>query len=108
MKVGLNVAERLTLMGVLPREGSFVTLKLLRGLADKVGLKDEEFKELGVKQSGDKVEWNAKGIEPKEFEFGEKETDIIKEALQELDKSKKLSQQTYSLFEKFIEGAQNG
>ncbi len=100
----LNVPERLTLLQVVPKEGSFLTLKIVRDLTSTLAMNDEEFKEFGITQDGDQIKWNLKGLQEKEVEIGEKATDIIVEALKKLDQDKKLEQRHLSLYEKFIGG----
>ena len=102
MKFKLNLNERITLMEVLPLEGNFITLKVIRELKLNLGVKDEEFKKFDIQQKDKRITWNNKGNEEFEFEFGEKATDIIIEQLEELNKSKKLEDRHFSLFEKFI------
>lgn len=99
----LNVGERLTLMGILPSENNFVTLKLIRGLMEKLGLKNEEFKEFEIKEEDNRVMWNDLGNEEREIQIGEKETDIIVDALKKLDNGNKLTQRHFTLYEKFVE-----
>ena len=104
----LNVFDRLTLMGILPKEGSFVTLKVIRDLINSLGIEDEEFKEFDIKQEGTKVFWNEKkGAVEKEFEFGDKAEQIVVDTLKELDLSKKLEQSHFSLYEKFVKNGGN-
>ena len=115
----LNVPERLILLQVVPKEGSFLTLKVIRDLTSTLALSDEEFKEFNVLQDKsqptlespegedigpNKITWNEKGLEEREVEIGEKATDIIVEALKKLDQDKKLEQRHLSLYEKFIGG----
>ena len=101
--VKLNVFERLMAMGLLPKEGSYVTLRIQRELTTKLGMSEEELKEFDIKTLGDgKVSWNAKGMEEKEIALGEKQTDMIKDALVKLDTDKKLDQQHFTLYEKFV------
>ena len=98
----LNVMERLTLLSILPKEGNFVTLKVLRSLTSNLGLSESELKEFDVKQNDQQVTWNEKGNEEREIEIGEKATDIIVEALKKLDDEKKLTEQHFSVYEKFV------
>ena len=99
----LNVPERLTLLQVLPQEGNFLTLKIIRDLTEVVGLNEKEFKKFGIKEADGQVSWNQKGAEEIEIEIGEKATDIIVEALRGMDEKKKLEQRHLSLYEKFME-----
>lgn len=99
----LNVIERLTLLQILPQEGNFLTLKVLRDLTSILAMTEKEFKEFDIKQVDEQVTWNLKGNEEKEVEIGEKATDLIVEALKELDKNKKLEQRHFSLYQKFVD-----
>ena len=107
MKVKLNVMERLMAMGILPKEGNFVTLKTIRDTTDKLGLTEAELKDFEVKQDGDKVNWNPKGNEEIEFELGERAVDLFSGALKKLSEDNKLTQQHFSLYEKFIDAGGN-
>ena len=94
--------ERFAVLQLLPAEGSFATLKIVRDLQNILAPNEEEFKEFEIVQEGEKVKWNSKGTEPKEIKLGEKATDVVKEALEKLDKDKKLKAQHMSIYEKFI------
>ncbi len=102
MKFKLILSERINLMEILPAEGNFITLKILRELKLNLGVKDQEFKLFDIKQKDSKITWNEKGNEEIEFEFGDKAVEIIVEQLEKLDESKKLDDKQYSLFEKFV------
>ena len=103
----LNVGDRITLLGVLPQEGNFITLKIIRDLQGKLSFQEAELKKYEIKQEqdGDKVRttWNEKGItEENEIEIGEKATDIIVKALKKIDELEKLTPPQMSVYEKFI------
>ena len=98
----LNIAERFMVLGMLPKESNFATLKIVRQLQESLSLTEEEFKDFDVKQEGQQIQWNKKGTEEKEIEIGEKATDIIIEALKKLNDNNKLTPQHISLYEKFI------
>jgi len=104
MKVKLTVSERITLMGVLPQEGNFATLKVVQDLRNNVGLTQKELGLIDYKQVGDRAEWDPdkedKAI--KEIDFGKYELDVIKSALEKLDKEEKMSIHQVSLYEKFM------
>lgn len=104
MEKKLNVFERMMLMKILPREGNFATLRLVRDLVHKLGISADEMAEFDVKVDDSGVaRWNAKGNEERAIEMKEKEIDCIKEVLLKLDKENKLDMQHYSLYEKFSE-----
>jgi hypothetical protein len=111
----LTVYERITLLNILPKEGDFTTLKIVRQLRESLSFSEKEHKELSFKGSGDKLDdgsvvpqgrimWNVNADKPKEILLGEKAKDIIADRLKELDKQKKLTEAHFSLYEKFIGG----
>jgi len=105
MKIEMNVKERLTVLGLLPKEGNFLTLRLIRDLATKLGLSADEHKEFAIKVNteSNSVNWNAKGNEPKGINFKIKEIELINKALIKLDKEEKLTEVHYSIYKKFVE-----
>ena len=103
----LNVLERIKALQVLPKETNFVTLKIVKDLQEALSLNESELNEFEIKQVGDSINWNDKGKEAREIEIGERASDIIKEALQKLDKENKLTSVFISLYEKFVNGKEN-
>jgi hypothetical protein len=113
----LNVLERTQILQILPTEGDFTILRVLQDIQRSVGFSDEEHKEFNIRRSADKVSWgpeegkseaeNEKYAEAiakeKEIELGVKATEIIKDALLDLDKKKKLTPVQFTLYEKFVQ-----
>ena len=102
----LNLVERIVILEILPKENNFVTLKLIRDLMSKLGISAEEHIEFKVKEIKNEngtvnITWNTKGNEDKEIIIGEKESDLIFESLDILDKQKKLTDKHISIYEKF-------
>lgn len=102
MKFKLTLAERIHILEILPSEGNFITLKVVRELKRNIGIKDGEFKLFNIEQKEGQVTWNEEGNKEIEFEFGEKVVEIITEDLETLDRDKKLEDKQFSLFEKFV------
>ena len=100
----LLAGERLVLISVLPQEGNFTTLKIVRELREELSFTEEEHKVYEFKQEGNIVLWNKAKDTPKEVKIGEKANDIIKEALKKLNEEKKLRDEHIGLYEKFVEG----
>jgi len=98
----MNVLERLMLLGILPKESNFATLMIVKNLTSNLGLSEEDYKEFEIKQEENQIIWNQKGNEEREIKIGEKATDIIIESLKKLDEEKKLTEQHFSLYEKFV------
>lgn len=106
----LTVPERITLLNILPPQGDFTTLKLVRQLREALSFNEEENKALKFTQTGqgDKsfVTWNASEAEKivKNISIGEKMTDLVVKQLKELNKKQELTDQHFTLYEKFVEG----
>lgn len=98
----LNLIERFTIQKILPSEGNFLTLKILNSLRMSLALSEDEIKEFEIVQDGGKISWNEKGLEERELDIGEKATDLIVTALKELNEKKKLTNEHFSLYEKFV------
>jgi len=103
MEKKLNVGERLIILQVLPKEGNFTTLRLIRDLAAKIGLSADELVEFDLQQDGDRIKWNDAGQEERAFDLKLKEVEIIMAELQKLDNESKLEFRHFSIFEKFSE-----
>lgn len=94
----LTVLERLTLGNLLPKESDVVTYRIIKKLKENLSPTEEEFKKFNIVANGDKITFKN---EEAEVEIGEKATDIIIETLKELDKNKKVDDNSASLFDKF-------
>lgn len=101
--MNLTVGERLVLMSVIPSEGNFTTLKVIRKLQEDLSFSEEEHKKYKFVQEENRVSWNDKADLNKEMEIGEKAKDIIVLALSKLNEEKKLKFEHFSLYEKFID-----
>ena len=58
-KVELDVLERLTLSNVLPKEGTFLNLRLLRVVKEELSFTEEENRALQFRQDGQMLMWNS-------------------------------------------------
>uniref|UniRef100_A0A6M3L2Y8 Uncharacterized protein n=1 Tax=viral metagenome TaxID=1070528 RepID=A0A6M3L2Y8_9ZZZZ len=101
----LSIGERLVLLSVLPAEGTFVTMKVIRELQSNLGFSEEELRDYNVRQEEGKVFWDAANdaLKQKGVEIGPKAKDIIVLALSKLSEEKKLRMEHIPLYEKFIE-----
>lgn len=98
----LGVFDRLILLNILPKEGDFTTLKIVRKLREDLSFTEAEHKALQFQQNEGTIKWQTEADIPKEIQIGEKATDIIVEVLKKLDKDKKLTDQHVSVYEKFV------
>ena len=106
MKTLLEIGERLALTSLLPKEGNFLTLRIVKSITEKVNLKDAEIKEWNVKagESSPGVttfSWRQDTNTETEIEFSEAETDLLRKELNKLDHQNKLTFSNISAFEKF-------
>jgi len=99
----LNVLERMMLLNVMPREGSFVSLKVVGELRNELSFSEAEHKKYKFNETEGRVSWNPAVEQMKEVHIGEKASDIIVEELEKLDKDKKLTMEHISLYEKFVD-----
>jgi len=99
----LSVNDRLILLGVIPLQGDFTTLKIVRDMRDELSFSEEEHKILKIRQEETMMFWE-EGLGDKEINFGEKATDIIVDAFKKLNDQKKLRIEQMELYEKFVGG----
>ena len=104
MKYKFNLHERLIFLSLLPKENDFSTMKILRKVSKDVGFTDEEYKYYNIKPlENGRISFDVvKSQEEKEFEIGEIAIQLIKTALEKLDKDKKLTQEHFSIYEKIV------
>ena len=98
----LSVSNRLILLSIIPQQGDFTMLKIIRNMRDELSFSEEDHKKLQFRQE-EGLHWEA-GLEDKEINFGEKATDIITDAFKKLNEQKKLRIEHMELYEKFVEG----
>lgn len=100
----LNIGNRLVLLGILPKEGNFVTLRIVRKLQEDLSFSEDELEKYKIVQSENKVNWDSKidSKDQKDIDIGGEATVIIVKALKDLDKSEKLLPNHVPLYEKFI------
>ncbi len=114
----LTIGERFGLLGILPNEGDFVTLKLVRNLQEKLSVNEDDFKKYGILTEGEEytvqdgvvrvvkeggVRWAPESADlVDDIEIGGKTLSIVVGILEKLSNENKLSMQHISLFEKFV------
>jgi len=101
MKATLTISDRFAILSILPAEGNFATLKIVRKLRETLALTPAEIKEYKVKQIGDQIKW-ANAAKTTEMEFGDFDTEMISSALKKLNDSEKLEEQHFSVYEQFV------
>ena len=95
----LNIAERITLMSILPEKSNIITMRLMQELRTILGFTDEEIRKYGIKNDGDKIFWSSDF--EKEIEINQTMTVEIKKRLQEISDKNEVTVQMLPLYEKF-------
>ena len=102
----LSVIERVLLGGMMATyQGNFVNLKLVREGREALSFNEEENRELKFKQEGNQMVWESMAAikyQAVEVPLGEAVTTIIKELLTKLNDEAKLTDNHFSLYEKFM------
>jgi hypothetical protein len=100
----------MALMGILPKEGSFTTLKIVQDLRMHLALSEDEHKALSIEEVPQAdgrtfIRWDmdAAAKADKEVPLGEKATDLIVEELKKLNEKDKLDESTFEIYDKFVE-----
>jgi len=131
--VKLDVFERIMLMNILPQQGDFVTLKLVRKLRESLSFNEKEIKQIDFKshwrcstcnktemstlpikcedcgvymQPAGQVTWDEEKAKDviKEIHMGRAMHGLCASTLEKLSDEQKLTEQHMSLYEKFVEG----
>jgi len=130
--VKLNVFERLVLQSILPKEGDYVSLKLVRKLREALAFNEKEIAEIDFKNHwrcpkcqkvalsaeaikcqdcgiymipAGQVTWDeekAKAV-VKEVHMGDKMRGLCESTLKKLSDEQRLTEQHMSLYEKFVQ-----
>jgi len=102
----LTVLERLLALGIMPKEGNYVLLKVIRRGQDELSFTDEEIKKYKFVTDGQgetaRTTWDVTVEQEADIKLGSKVKTLIADELEKLDKDKKLTQQHFSLFTKFV------
>ena len=103
----LSVIERVLLGGIMTTyKGSFVNLKLVREGREALSFNEVEIKALNFVELDGSVNWNPDAslkYQDVDINLGESITSIIKKLLADLNDKEELTEQHFSLYEKFIE-----
>lgn len=102
----LNVMERVLLGNMMAAyQGNFTNLKLVREGREALSFNEEENEKLTFVQAGQSITWNPKAsleFQDVEFNLGENITSIIKTMLTKLNDTEQLTEQHFSIYEKFM------
>jgi len=102
MNMKFSVLQRLILLDLFPTEGDFRTLRIIRDLKYNLAFSEEDLKAIKFEHLPDgRMKWTGK-LDDKDIPIGEITQEVIKERLIFLEKEKKLTIDSLSLYEKFV------
>ena len=93
------VEERLAALGLLPQEGTLITMKVVHDLRQGLAFSEKDLAILNFKQENDRLTWD--NLDPKEVKVGVKAAGVVHDELAKLDKDGKLRESHLALCEKF-------
>ncbi len=98
----LNVADRMSLLSILPPQGDITTLRIVRELREALSFTEAELTDFGIVTEGQTVHWDGANNGVKEVDIGPKATDIIVTNLKAKDHEQALTESHLPLWDKFI------
>jgi len=99
----INVLDRISLLNILPQKGGMKTIILKEDIEKKIKVKQEELKKIDFVEVDGKSEFNIEKAEKLkiDLEFTNAELDLIKDALDKIDKQEEFTSahvKIYNLF----------
>lgn len=99
----LNLQQRISLTGYLPKEWKFETLVILKDIIKKIEITQDEIAKYEIKSEGNNIFWNVEGAKTEfELEFTELEKSEIKKALKKASDGEILQMRDLPLYELFV------
>lgn len=100
----LSVFERITLLQILPAQGSFTDLLHVKNVSAKIEFNSEEAARLELRTVGEgenqRTVWNVKEDKPISVTFTPVEFELIRKQIDKLDKEEKLHIYMFDLVKK--------
>ncbi len=100
----MKIKERIVLWGIIPKQGSYTDLIIIWDIRKKIWLKQKEItaSEIVTDNVTWSITWNNEKDKDVKIDFTEPERNIIKSALLDLDKDKKLTDDHVELYKTFV------
>jgi len=111
MKLKFTVSERLSSDSLFPKDDDMITLRLARGIKDKISLSSKEMQEVNLKiintQQGSRYTWDDSKVGKVDKEYNEDFTEVeirfLKERVTKLNETKKVPDALLDICEKIID-----
>ena len=103
----LNIVDRFTIIDVLPKQGDYITLSVVKELIGKINIREEEFKtyditKIQLPDGGITYRWDDKKAKiEKEFDITDTARQIISDAFKTLNDRKQLTINMLDTYKKF-------
>ena len=99
----LGIAERISVLNILPAEGNIITLRVVNELRESLSFSEKELADCKISQDDNgRIMWDASAALVKDVKIGDTARDIIKAALKKLDDGNKLTAQLVPVWDKFM------
>lgn len=100
----LGVLDRIRLLQILPKQGDFLTLRIIHELRQSLSFTEQETAEFGleVDAENDRVRWNQQATREVDIPIGPRASSIVVTALTALDKAGQLTEDHLTIYERFI------
>jgi len=101
----LTIGERLLCLELMPKEGNYITLKIVKQVIDELTFDETEIKQAKIQQTdgSGRITWDNTRDPNKDVVINDIVSDMIRKALVDRDKNGKLTPQYMTLYEKFVE-----
>ncbi len=106
MKVKLKVTQRIDLQSILPKQGDFLTVKMIRVLKEELAFSQKEHNSLKfVRHPDGTVEWDGNVAKKciKEVTIPESIVIVIKEILEKANAAKQITEAHLDFYEMFMD-----
>lgn len=100
----LSVKERIELLGVLPKKGSFEKLIVKKDIVNKISINQEDIKKYEIRQlENGQIVWNLVDNKDTElFEFSDLELKYIESCLIDLNKQEDLPESLFNVYKQIV------
>lgn len=100
----LDIQERIGILSILPRNGSFLVAQTCKGLIDQLTFKDDEQEAVNLREEEGQLLWDKEKEEVREFEISNTATELIRKELIKRNESEEITVNLVPLYEKFVNG----
>ena len=102
----LSMKNRIVLLNILPPEADALTMKIVRRLKEDLAPSEQDWKKYKMITEGDRTRWDDsidRKFGGKEIKMWPKAFVMIQEALEALNKQKKITEEILEMYELFCE-----